>query len=74
MKEIFFKGLVIALPICVVGGLLYGIFIGFYSLYSDMKLKRELDQIAREAAERRKQRSEPELPSRQPTVEDLFKS
>ena len=73
MKEVFFKGLVIALPLCVVGGLIYGLFIGFYSLYADMQLKKELDQIAREAAERRKNRSELEEPTKH-TVEDLFKS
>ncbi len=72
MKEIFFKGLVVALPICVIGGLVYTIFIGFYSLYADMRLKRELEQIAREAEERRRQ--EPEEDAAAPhTVEDLFK-
>lgn len=73
MKEIFFKGLVIALPVCVVGGLLYGIFIGFYSLYSDMRLKKELDQIAREAKQRREQRPSEVPPTSGSTVEDLFK-
>jgi len=75
MKEIFFKGLVVALPLCVIGGLIYAIFIGFYSLYSDMRLKSELSQIAREAEERRrkqpKQESAPSTPS---AVEDLFNS
>lgn len=73
MKEVFFKGLVVVLPICVIGGLLYGIFIGFYSLYSDMRLKRELDQIAREAAERRRQQPQAS-DSQDHTVEDLFKT
>lgn len=74
MKEIFFKGLVIALPVCVVGGLLYAIFIGFYSLYEDMRLKRELDQISREAEQRRKQETPSEVPpTAGNTVEDLFK-
>lgn len=74
MKEVFFRGLVIALPICVISGLLYGVFIGFYSLFTDMRLKRELDQIAREADERRKRQSSSELGEKQPSVEDLFKS
>ena len=72
MKEIFFKGLVVALPVLVIGGLLYLIFNGFYALYADMRLKRELDQIAEESAERRRQQpAEQELP-RATSPEDLF--
>lgn len=75
MKEIFFKGLVVALPLCVIGGLIYCIFIGFYSLYSDMRLKRELAQIAREAEERRRQQPKEEnAPASSSSVEDMFKS
>lgn len=73
MKEIFFKGLVVALPLCVLGGLIYAIFIGFYSLYSDMRLKRELNQIAQEAKERRRQQPKKESVTSSPdTVEDMF--
>lgn len=72
MKEIFFKGLVVALPIGVIGGLLYLIFHGFYSLYSDMRLKRELDQISRESAERRAQRPAEEKRRKKPSPEDFF--
>ena len=74
MKAIFFKGLVIVLPVCVIGGLVYLIFLGFYSLFSDMQLKRELDQIAREAEQRRKQQPQSEAaPQQEHSVEDLFK-
>ena len=54
MKEIFFKGVAVALPLVVLGGLVYLIFRGFYELYSDIQLKRELEQIRRESAERRR--------------------
>ena len=73
MKEVFFKGLVVALPICIIGGLLYGIFIGFYSLFSDMRLKRELDQIKREAQARRKNQPKSEPAASSANIEDLFK-
>lgn len=73
MKEIFFKGLVVALPVCIIGGLLYLIFFGFYSLYSDIRLKRELEQIADEAEQRRKAKPTQPQSSRTPTVEDLFR-
>ena len=71
MKEIFFKGLAVALPLAVLGGLVYLIFHGFYSLFSDMRLKRELDQIKRESEERRKQ--QPAVQMRKSTVEELYK-
>ena len=73
MKEIFFKGLVVALPIMVIGGLIYLIFHGFHSLYSDMRLKRELDQISRESAERRRQQPPEEQHGKKTSPEDLFK-
>ncbi len=71
MKEIFFKGLVVALPVLVIGGLVYLIFHGFYSLYEDMRLKRELDQIAKESAERRRQ-NPPVEPAKKTSPEDMF--
>ena len=71
MKDIFFKGLLIALPLLVIGGLLYLIFHGFYSLYQDRQLKKELDQIARESVERRR-KTPPEAPATRTTPEDLF--
>lgn len=73
MKEIFFKGLVIALPLCVFGGLAYLIFHGFYSFYSDIKLKKELEAIARESAAKRKEQPEPIEPKKAPTAEDFFR-
>jgi arginine exporter protein ArgO len=73
MKEIFFKGIAIALPLLVVGGVIYMIFHGFYSLYSDMRLKKELEQIQRESAERRRQRP-PEERAKAPSPEDFFRS
>lgn len=72
MKEVFFKGLVVALPILVIGGLAYLVFHGFYSLYADMRLKRELEQISRESAERRRQRPAEEKPKKAPSPEDFF--
>ena len=57
MKEIFFKGVAVVLPLVVLGGLVYLIFRGFYELYSDIQLKRELEQIRRESAERRRQQA-----------------
>jgi|GEM_PF-5433167 len=71
MKEIFFKGIAIALPCLVIGGLFYLVFHGFYSLYADRQLKKELDQIARESAERRRQQP-PQEKRRAPTAEDFF--
>ena len=73
MKEIFFKGLVVVLPILVIGGLVYLIFHGFYSLYEDIRLKRELDQISKESAERRRQRP-PEQKKKKKTLtpDDFF--
>ncbi len=59
MKEIFFKGVAVALPLVVLGGLVYLIFHGFYALYSDIQLKRELEQLSRESAERRRQKRHP---------------
>ena len=72
MKEIFFKGLVVALPILVIGGLGYLVFHGFYSLHSDMRLKRELEQISRESAERLRQRPKEKKPKKAPSPEDFF--
>ena len=73
MKEIFFKGIVVALPVMVIGGLLYLVFHGFYSLYSDMRLKRELDQISRESAQRRaRSTTEEKEPTKTTSPEDLF--
>ena len=60
MKEIFFKGVAVALPVVVLGGLVYLIFHGFYALYSDIQLKRELEKISRESAERRRQERRPQ--------------
>ena len=60
MKEIFFKGVAVALPLFVLGGLIYLVFNGFYQLYADMQLKRELDQIRRESEIRRQRRKEAE--------------
>jgi hypothetical protein len=60
MKEIFFKGVAVALPLFVLGGLIYLVFNGFYQLYADMQLKRELDQIRRESEIRRQRRKESE--------------
>lgn len=71
MKEIFFKGIAIALPCLVIGGLVYLVFHGFYSVYADRQLKKELDQIARESAERRRQQP-PREKRRAPTAEDFF--
>ena len=71
MKEIFFKGLAVAIPIGVIGGLVYLIFHGFYSLYADIRLKRELEQISREAAERRRQAATDE-PEYKASLDDLL--
>ena len=60
MKEIFFKGVAVALPVVVLGGLAYLIFHGFYALYSDIQLKRELEKISRESAARRRQKRRPQ--------------
>ena len=57
MKEIFFKGVAVTLPVVALGGLVYLIFHGFYALYSDIQLKRELETISRESAERRRHES-----------------
>lgn len=72
MKEIFFKGIAIAIPCLVIGGLLYLVFHGFYSLYADRRLKKELDQIAQESAKRRQQQP-PQEKQKAPTAEDFFK-
>ena len=72
MKEIFFKGIAIALPLLVIGGLAYMIFHGFYSLYSDMQLKKELEQIKQESAERRRQQPAEERVAKAPSPEDFF--
>ena len=72
MKEIFFKGLVVALPVLMIGGLVYLVFHGFYSFYADIRLKRELDQISRESAERRKNRPRDEKTRETTPPEDLF--
>lgn len=72
MKEIFFKGIAIALPLLLIGGVVYMVFHGFYSLYSDIRLKKELDQISRESAERRKERPPEKRKAHSP--EDFFKS
>jgi len=72
MKSIFFKGLMVALPLVVIGGLVYLIFHGFYSLYSDMRLKRELDQISRESAQRRVQRPPDETRKKKVSSPDDF--
>ena len=60
MKEIFFKGVAVALPLVVLGGLVYLIFHGFYALYSDIQLKKELETISRESAARRRQDRRPQ--------------
>ena len=60
MKEIFFKGVAVALPLVVFGGLAYLVFHGFYSLYCDIQLKRELEEISRESAARRRQERRPQ--------------
>lgn len=73
MKEIFFKAIAIALPLLAVGGVIYMIFHGFYSLYADRQLKKELDQIRRESEERRRQHP-PEENRPKATAEDFFKS
>lgn len=71
MKDIFFKGLLVALPVLGLGGLCYLIFHGFYSLYQDIQLKKELDEIRRESIARRQQPAPlPEEPKTSP--EDLF--
>ena len=72
MKEIFFKGIVVALPVLVIGGLIYLVFHGFYSLYQDMKLKRELDQIRRESEQRRREQPVEKAREKTPSPEDLF--
>ena len=72
MKEIFFNGIVVALPVLVIGGLIYLVFHGFYSLYQDMKLKRELDQIRRESEQRRREQPVEKAPEKTPSPEDLF--
>lgn len=71
MKEIFFKGIAIALPCLVIGGVVYLVFHGFYSLFADRQLKKELDQIARESKDRRAQLPPEEKP-KAPTAEDFF--
>ena len=73
MKEIFFKGLLIALPLLLVGGLAYLVFHGFYSLYQDMQLKKELEQIRLESEKRRRNRTTDEPPPNHGSPEDLFK-
>ena len=60
MKEIFFKGLAVALPIMVLAGLVYLIFHGFYALYADIQLKKELEKISRESVKRRQQQPKPD--------------
>ena len=72
MKEIFFKGIAVALPCLVIGGILYLFFHGFYSLYQDRQLKKELDEIARESAARRRERPQQQQPKAAPTAEDFF--
>lgn len=72
MKEIFFKGLVVALPILVIGSLVYLVGHGFYSLYADMRLKKELEEIARESAQRRENQPPPEK-KKKISAEDFFR-
>ena len=72
MKEIFFKGVAIALPLLVVGGLVYLVFHGFYSLYQDILLKRELEQIKRESAERRRTTPTQKPESKPISPDDFF--
>lgn len=74
MKEIFFKGIAIALPLLVVGGVIYMVFHGFYSLYADRQLKKELEQIRRESEELRRQRPPEEKRKETASAEDFFKS
>lgn len=73
MKEIFFKAIAVALPLLAAGGIVYMVFHGFYSLYADRQLKKELDQIRRESEERRRQRP-PEERRKPASAEDFFKS
>jgi hypothetical protein len=58
MKEIFFKGVAIAIPILLMGGLAYLMFHGVYTLYGDWQLKKELDEIRRASMERRRRARE----------------
>jgi hypothetical protein len=68
MKEIFFKGVAVALPIVLFAGIGYLIFRGFYELYEDIQLKRELKQIRRESVARRAKRpATPHEPPIDPT-------
>ena len=60
MKEIFFKGVAVAVPLVVLVGLVYWIFKGFHELYSDIQLKKELEQIRRDSAARRQQKRTPQ--------------
>ncbi len=60
MKEIFFKGVAVALPLVVLSGLVYLIFHGFHALYSDIQLKKELEKISRESAARRRRKQHPQ--------------
>ncbi len=74
MKETFFKAIAIALPLLVVGGVCYMVFHGFYSLYADRQLKKELDEISRDAEQRRRQRPAKESRPKTTSAEDFFKS
>jgi hypothetical protein len=56
MKEIFFKGVAVAVVLSMAGGLVYMLFHGLYTLFSDWKLQQELQQIERESVARRRQR------------------
>jgi hypothetical protein len=58
MKEIFFKGVAVAIPVLLVGGLVYMMFHGVYSLYSDWQLKKELEEIRRDSIGRRRRARE----------------
>ena len=55
MKQYFLRALLLLLPVILAGGFFYLVWHAFSSLYSDWKLKKELEEIRAESEARRKE-------------------
>jgi hypothetical protein len=58
MKNFFFMAILMAVPLAILGALLYSVAKYVWSLYQDKKLYRELDEIEAECKRRRQQPSQ----------------
>lgn len=55
MKQIFFTGVILTIPLLIAGGFLYMLGHGIVSLISDWHLNRELARLRAETESRRRQ-------------------